>query len=184
MRDILPINERAAQLPCQAMSGQNRTDYSYINSSKPVVKSVSKTNHAPLWEHESLNVPDILDIKKVFRRDKMMNIPIPGLGLFRICAELQLCILPCLNNLFDTHTEAIECFRKELNEWHVEHPEFCSVKLVDVIDSSLRCFCSELEALRLFDVSADIMTTWVEFIKQRPDLYEAVFTPENIELEE
>ena len=66
MRDILPINERAAQLPCQALSGQNRTHYSYINSSKLVVKSVSKTSHAPLWEHESINVPDRLDIKRKY----------------------------------------------------------------------------------------------------------------------
>ena len=66
MQYILPINERAAQLPCQAMSGQNRTHYSYINSSKPVVKSVSKTNHAPLWEHESINVPDRLNVKRKY----------------------------------------------------------------------------------------------------------------------
>ena len=113
-----------------------------------------------------------------------MNISIPGLGLFRICAELQLSILPCINNLFDSHTDAIECFRKELAEWHCEHPDFSSVKLVDAIDSNLRYFCSELEDLRLFGVSADILITWTEFIKLRPDLYESIFTPENIELEE
>ncbi len=113
-----------------------------------------------------------------------MNIPLPGLILFRICAELQLSILPCLNNLFDSHTDTVDCFRKELDEWHNEHPEFCSVKLVDAIDSYLRCFCSELEDLRFFSVSADILVIWADFIKRRPDLYEAIFTQENIEPEE
>lgn len=113
-----------------------------------------------------------------------MNISIPGLGLFRICAELELSVLSGVDSLFDVHHDAVENFRKELTEWHCEHPDFSSVKLVDAIDSNLRYFCSELEALRLFNVSADIMTTWVEFIKHRPDLYEAIFAPENIELEE
>jgi len=113
-----------------------------------------------------------------------MNIPISGLGLFRICAELELSVLAGVDSLFDVHHDAVENFRKELTEWHNEHPEFSSVKLIDTIDSYLRCFCSELEDLRFFSVSADILIIWADFIKLRPDLYEAIFTQENIEPEE